>query len=236
MKNMKYIILLFVVLFYAPGVQADQNACVACHTTLNTDQDKSVMDCWLRSLHRQNGITCDACHRGNPDIAAGNVKSLSKEQFLALKARAMSPAKGFIGIPSSTQMFDMCGQCHSDSVNRYKNSIMGVAYLDKKGGPSCTDCHSAHYVIIPDVPKTCEKCHKDTTGFDQIDPMNVNDATVSDLSRIRIKLAEERVKGKEPPLFPEELGSFQIGFVAFGAIIVLFIIAYIIFMSIEKRR
>lgn len=47
--------------------------------------------------------------------------------------------------------------------------------------------------------------------------------------------AEEKVKGKEPPLFPKELGSFQIGFVAFGAVIALFIIAYIIYILIEKR-
>ncbi|MGB9735222.1 MAG: hypothetical protein ACPL1H_03220, partial [bacterium] len=96
--------------------------------------------------------------------------------------------------------------------------------------------HFSGYVIIPDVPKSCEKCHKDTTGFDQIDPMNVNDATVNELSKIRIKIAEEKVKGKEPPLFPEELGSFQIGFVAFGAIIVLLIISIIIYVLIEKRR
>ena len=231
----KYLTLIVALFLFSANAQAAANACLVCHKTLPQDKVECVTDCWLRSLHKQNDVTCDACHGGNADIAISNVKQLSPEAFAKDKALAMSPAKGFIGIPKGKMMFDVCGKCHNDSVNRYKNSIMGIAYIDNKGGPSCVDCHSAHYVIIPDVPKTCEKCHKDTTGFDQIDPMNVNDATVTELSRIRIKLAEEKVKGKEPPLFPKELGSFQIGFVAFGAIIVLFIIAYIIYILIEKR-
>ncbi len=235
-NSVKYLAILMMLALYPATGYAKQSACVVCHSSISQEKDKTVMDCWLRSIHRQNGVTCDACHAGNPDVHVGSIKGISAKQFEALKSLSMSRAKGFIGIPSPMQMFDMCGQCHSDSVNRYKGSIMGIAFLNKKGGPSCTDCHSAHYVIIPDVPKTCEKCHKDTTGFDQIDPMNVNDATVTELSRLRIKIAEEKIKGKEPPLFPEELGSFQIGFVAFGAIIVLFIIAYILYLLIERRR
>jgi hypothetical protein len=38
------------------------------------------------------------------------------------------------------------------------------------------------------------------------------------------------------PEFPEELGSFQIGFVAFGAVLILFLIGYILFAILEKRR
>ncbi|MCL4557160.1 MAG: cytochrome c3 family protein [Deltaproteobacteria bacterium] len=235
-RTVKYLAVLLIVVLYSNTGYAKTNACLACHKVIPEEQKQNVTDCWLRSIHRQNGVTCDACHGGNPDVQVSSIKSLSNRQFDALKALSMSRSRGFIGIPSPAQMFDMCSQCHGDSVNSYKNSIMGGAYLDNKGGPSCTDCHSAHYVIIPDVPKSCEKCHKDTTGFDQIDPMNVNDATVTELSRLRIKLAEEKIKGKEPPLFPEELGSFQIGFVAFGAIILLFIIAFIIYILIEKRR
>ncbi len=235
-KTIKYVTLITVIFLCAAKVNAKQNACLTCHSTIPQEKAECVTECWLRSLHKQNGVTCVSCHGGDADIDVGNVKQLSQQEFASKKALAMSRAKGFIGVPKGKEMFDVCSKCHSDSVNRYENSIMGVAYLDNKGGPSCTDCHSAHYVIIPDVPKSCEKCHKDTTGFDQIDPMNVNDATVTELSRLRIKLAEEKVKGKELPLFPEELGSFQIGFVAFGAIIVLFIIAYIIYILIEKRR
>lgn len=235
-KTIQYIALIAGVFLFISTAHAKQNACLVCHRTLPQETVECVTDCWLRSLHKQNDVNCVACHGGDADIAIGNVKQLSPQDFNAKKSLAMSKAKGFIGIPKGKVMFDVCGKCHSDAVNMYQNSIMGVAYLDNKGGPSCTDCHSAHYVIIPDVPKTCEKCHKDTTGFDQIDPMNVNDATVTQLSKLKIKLAEEKVQGKEMPLFPKELGSFQIGFVAFGVIIILFIIAFIIYLFIEKRR
>ncbi len=235
-NTIRSLILIATVIFlYSAHAQASTNACLVCHKTLPQDKIDCVTDCWLRSLHKQNDVTCDSCHGGDAHIAIKNMAQLSPQEFAKAKALAMSPAQGFIGIPKGMTMFDVCGKCHSDSVNRYKNSIMGKAYLDDKGGPSCTDCHSPHYVIIPDVPKTCKKCHKDTTGFDQIDPMAVNEATVNDLSKLRIKLAEEKVKGKEPPLFPKELGSFQIGFVAFGAVLALFIIAYIIYLFIEKR-
>lgn len=235
MKIFKIIFMVIAFTFFTVKGFAETNACLTCHKTLPQDKVNAVTDCWLRSIHKQNGVTCDACHGGNPDIVIKSMEHLSKKEFERYKDLSMSKSKGFIGIPKGKEMFDVCGKCHSDSVNRYQNSIMGVAYLENKGGPSCTDCHSAHYVVIPDVPKVCEKCHKDTTGFDQIDPMNVNDATVNELSKIRIKLAEEKVKGKEPPLFPEELGSFQIGFVAFGAIITLLIIAFIIYVLTEKR-
>ncbi|GBE36202.1 hypothetical protein BMS3Bbin07_00346 [bacterium BMS3Bbin07] len=151
----------------------------------------------------------------------------------------MSKSNGFIGVPVGKAMFDTCSQCHSESVDRYANSIMGKAYLDNKGGPSCVTCHDAHHNSMPEVPKVCESCHKDTSGFDQIDPMNVNITTINTLSRIRIKIAGQKARGNKPPLmpeFPEELDAFQIGFVAFGAVIILFIIGYITYMLLEKRR
>ncbi len=92
---------------------------------------------------------------------------------------------------------------------------------------------------MPDVPKVCEACHKDTTGFDQIDPMDVTESTVKALSGIHIKLEQEKAIGKKPaflPEFPSELEAFQIGFVAFGAVAVLFILGYLVYLALEKRR
>ncbi len=244
MNNKKYVLILFaaIVLFTYPlTAHADQeidNACVTCHETLGGNLAKSVSD-WKGSIHQQNAITCDYCHGGNADIKIRNVKSLTQKQFANMKALAMSKSNGFIGVPAGKAMFDTCSQCHSESVDRYANSIMGKAYLDNKGGPSCVTCHDAHHNSMPEVPKVCESCHKDTSGFDQIDPMNVNITTINTLSRIRIKIAGQKARGNKPPLmpeFPEELDAFQIGFVAFGAVIILFIIGYITYMLLEKRR
>jgi hypothetical protein len=228
-----------VMFFYAAGATAQQTvvACISCHEFLGGELAKPVTE-WKGSVHQQNGITCDLCHGGNPDVVLGSVGQLSAAQFADRKSQAMSRDHGFIARPSGKAMFDMCGRCHGETVARYEASIMGKAYLDSKGGPSCVTCHNAHNNVMPDVPGICKSCHKDTTGFDRIDPMNVTESTINQLSAIRIQLAEERAKGARPrlaPAFPEDLGSYQIALVAFGAVFFLFVVGYIIYLILEKR-
>jgi hypothetical protein len=220
------------------GAQQQRSACIACHEFLGGSLAEPVTK-WRGSVHQQNGVACDYCHRGNARVELGDLSRLSPEQFAERQSRAMSEAHGFVGIPSGKALFGICRQCHGDSVDRYANSIMGKAYLEGKGGPSCVLCHNAHRNTMPEVPKVCEQCHKDTTGFDRIDPMNVTESTITALSGIRIRLAQEKTAGKKPPLFPEfpeDLDSFQIGFVAFGAVVVLLVIGYIEYMALERRK
>jgi hypothetical protein len=222
------------------GAWAQQTpvACITCHTFMGGELARPVAE-WNASVHRQNGITCDLCHGGNANVDVGDIKSLSPQEFADRQSRAMSKSHGFIGKPSGKEMFAMCARCHSDSVDRYAGSIMGTAYLGGKGGPSCVTCHNAHNNIIPSVPKVCEGCHKDTTGFDRIDPMSVSESTINELSRIRIHLAEEKARGAKPPLapgLPEDLDPYQIGLLAFGGVLVMFIIGYLVYVTLEKRR
>lgn len=222
------------------AVRAEQapSACVTCHQTLGGGFARPVAE-WKGSIHHQNGITCDLCHGGNAGVAVGEVQTLSGAQFAAKKSAAMSKAHGFVGKPTGQAMFDMCAQCHPGSVARYSGSIMGKAYLDNKGGPSCVTCHHAHNNVIPAVPKVCSQCHKDTTGFAQIDPMNVTKATIAQLSSIRIRLAGEKAQGTRPslaPRFSEELGSYEIGLAAFGGVIFLFLIGCLLFVILEKEK
>ncbi len=231
--------ILFLFALHAANARAQQpNACITCHEFLGGSLAEPV-EKWKGSIHQQNGVTCDYCHHGNPEVDVGNIRGLSSEQFTSKQASAMSKAQGFVGIPSGQALFDVCEQCHSSSVDRYANSIMGKAYLENKGGPSCIICHNAHRNAMPEVPKTCERCHKEIAGFDRIDPMNVTQSTIAELSGIRIRLAQEKTAGNRPPLFPEfpeDLESFQIGFVAFGAVIVLLAIGYIVHMALERGR
>ncbi len=234
-----FLTITFLILFVAsPRAEEKPVACVICHEYLGGELARPVRE-WKDSVHRQNGITCVLCHGGNSDVDLGDMTRITPQQLMDRKSRAMSKSHGFIGKPSGKTMFDLCGRCHGASVDRYAGSIMGKAYLESKGGPSCVTCHGPHNNIIPPVPKVCVACHNETTGFDQIDPMNVSESTVAELSRIRIKLAEEKTRGHKVPLlpeFPEDLGSFQIGFVAFGAVIALFLIGYLLYVMLEKRR
>lgn len=224
----------------AAGVRAAQapSACVTCHQTLGGEFAKPVAD-WHGSVHQQVGVTCDHCHGGNAVVAVGEVQQLTGAQFEAKRSAAMSKAHGFVGRPSGRALFDMCAKCHADTVARFAESIMGKAYLENKGGPSCVTCHHAHNNVIPDVPKVCTQCHKDTTGFTQIDPMNVTEATITQLSKIRVQLAGEKTQGARPalaPKIPEELDPYLVGLAAFGGVLVLFLIGCVLFVILEKEK
>ncbi len=242
MRNKGLFVLCCAVMFLlsASGANAQQGhgACVICHSFLGGKLGQPVTE-WNGSIHQQNGITCDLCHGGDAGVEVGNIKTLVGKEFTDRMSRAMSKSQGFVGKPSGKALFAMCSRCHYPSVARFGKSIMGKAYLGGKGGPSCVTCHQAHRNSMPEVPKVCENCHKDTTGFDQIDPMNVTESTVNALSGIRIKIVQEKTTGKKPPFipeFPSELEAFQIGFFAFGAVFVLFILGYIVYRVLEKRR
>ena len=235
-------VLVWAVVFVLCGAsehaEAGPSACVTCHTFLGGELARPVLE-WNGSIHQQNGITCDLCHGGDASVDVGNVQSLAGQGFADRMSRAMSKDHVFIGKPSGTALFTVCSRCHRQSVDRYAKSIMGKAYVDQKGGPSCVTCHQAHRNTMPEVPKVCESCHKDTAGFDQIDPMDVTESTVNALSGIRIKIAQEVTTGKKPPFipeFPSDLDAFQIGFFAFGAVIVLFVIGYLVYRVLEKRE
>ncbi len=198
-------------------------SCVTCHKTLGGELAKPVAE-WTGSVHQQNGITCNMCHGGDPAATSMD--------------KAMSKDHGFIGAPHGQAQFDACGKCHATEVAEYAKSIMGKAYLEGKGGPSCAKCHGAHHNAIPEVPQLCKSCHKDTTGFDQIDPMNVTEATVQMLSKMKIKLGEQKVAGTRPSVVPkikEDLDPYVIGLIAFGGSIFVFILGYIIYLILEKR-
>jgi hypothetical protein len=229
-----------VFLLFGTGAGAEQGpgACGSCHTPLGGQLARPIAE-WNASVHHQVGVTCESCHGGDAAVDVGNVMKLTPQEFEDRRSRAMSIARGFVGKPSGKAMFAMCARCHANSVDRYASSIMGVVYLDGKGGPSCVTCHNAHNVVIPAVPKVCEACHKDTTGYNRIDPMNVTEATVNELSTIRIGLAEAKVKGAKPglvPEFPEDLDSYQIGLLAFAGVFVMFGIGLLIYAALEGRR
>jgi len=230
---------LFLIVPHATPAWAQQDsACITCHEFLGGSLAQPVV-LWKDSVHRQNGIACEYCHGGNADVDLGDMSKLSSTKFADAKARTMSTSEGFVGVPSGKALFEMCRQCHGASVERYGSSIMGKAYLNDNGGPSCVLCHGAHRNAMPEVPKACEGCHTDTSGFEQIDPMNVTGATIAELSSMRVKMAQEKATGSQPPLFPaltEELDSYQIGLVAFGAVLALLLIGYILYVVLERSK
>jgi hypothetical protein len=146
----------------------------------------------------------------------------------------MYSQEDFVSNPDPVEMFDMCEQCHDDAVSVYRESIMGRTYLEKKGGPSCTRCHGAHRNYMPDVPEICADCHKDIVGFDQIESMNVTLSTIDRLYEIRLEEASKKIVAVGKDIFPEELDSFEIGFVTWGMVLFLVIMSVILYRTMEK--
>lgn len=130
----------------ANGAEAGQGkpVCIECHSTL-PDPLGTPAKLWPSSVHAENGISCDACHGGDPKDAA----------------HAMDRTRGFLGAPKEVDIPAFCGRCHPGVLKDYSASPHGMAL--GKGGPSCVTCHGNHAVVKASLDlineKNCTKCH-----------------------------------------------------------------------------
>ncbi len=238
MKESLFVIALAASLFLsnpeASPAPEPKNNCIQCHESMGDEMREPVSQ-WYGSIHQTHGITCDLCHGGNPNLEIGDLHNLSHEKIRALAKQAMYAASNFVGAPTGQALFDLCAQCHPQSTTNYAASIMGQAYLLKTGGPSCTRCHGAHRNVIPPVPNSCKSCHRDTTGFDKLQVMNISEVQVRELARLRIQVAEQKVAG-ERYLFQRHLESFQTAVVIWGLVLLLFLAAVGLYRVVERRN
>ena len=158
--------ILFAVLALVPGaVRAGDNDCTVCHSEVAVK--------FRGSAHANEGVTCTACHGGDPtttDVDAAH--------------RGLREAVERAGIP------DFCGSCHADPVAMaayglpadqlalYRISGHGRALAAGDLSVAvCTDCHGVHNVAraaAPDSPTQarnvahdCGQCHSgDGPGSD----------------------------------------------------------------------
>jgi len=118
--------------------------CIQCHSKLQGKYGEPVK-LWRGSIHDENGIACNSCHGGDPTDAAN----------------AMSPARGFLGVPQERDIPAFCGRCHVGVLKDYLTSLHGKAL--GKGGPTCVTCHGSHLVVKATLElineKSCSRCH-----------------------------------------------------------------------------
>jgi hypothetical protein len=128
--------------------------CLVCHAAKTMKPAyRKVASEWRQSVHYKNGIACNDCHGGDPN----NI------------ALAMSPTKGFVGVPTFQGVMQFCGKYHIDIM---KSCCMGgapctnshcVALMTTGKGPNCVTCHGAHDVKKANIdlinPQLCGKCH-----------------------------------------------------------------------------
>ena len=126
---------------------AEQSTCIQCHLAMGEPRLTKPVEDWRSSIHAKNGVSCNACHWGDPtsmDIV-----------------EAMSPEKGFKGAPKPEAVPDFCGACHVGVKEDYLTSAHGQA-LDH-GGPQCVTCHENHAIQQASIqlinPQSCTRCH-----------------------------------------------------------------------------
>lgn len=145
MRTFVATLFLAVTLFLPLIALAEETVCIQCHSGQQGRLGDPVSE-WRGSIHEKNGISCYHCHGGDPTDFA----------------MAMSPERGFIGVPSHEKIPDFCGRCHVGVKEDYLGSAHGKAL--ETGGPDCVTCHGSHAVkgATPDLinPRDCSRCHE----------------------------------------------------------------------------
>lgn len=206
MPRLVFLIFLLAAMQLAPGpdAAAAENGCVACHDTLpeNTRFAGRHKD-FSGSVHQRAGITCDACHAGDP---ATNDKKRAHV--------GVYPA----GDPKSRVYFqnvpDTCGRCHTAQLTAFTQSVH-YAQLKKSGkGPNCVTCHGsmATRVLRPaEAKEFCLTCHNERLGIQPHRPYEAEATlTLMEETRTLVDWAGEfaaMAKGRPPSTAEDDLAS-----------------------------
>lgn len=145
--------------------------CKACHTNITTYPHPKIEYSSKRELSRAYYLACQKCHSEN----------YTKTQD---SMHAQAAAAGNLGAPICTDchgahnvhppdkprahISEICGQCHTEIFNQYKDSVHGTALIEQENPdvPVCTDCHGVHNIYDPrtaqfrvESPELCAGCH-----------------------------------------------------------------------------
>jgi len=138
---------------------APAESCIECHKDEKFRvQNKKIYDYyqeWKGSAHDLAGLSCTACHNGDPTKAG-------KEAAHAGIVPQSDPASPFHykNIPKT------CGGCHQPVLARFAKS-RHFAQLESTGrGPNCITCHGALNSKVYSttiVERACSNCHNAKT-------------------------------------------------------------------------
>lgn len=143
----------------ATPAAAPAESCVECHKDEKFRvQNKKIYDYyqdWKGSAHDLAGLSCTACHGGNPAKAA-------KEDAHAGILPQSDPASPFYykNIPKT------CGSCHEPVLKRFIKSRHYEQLKATGRGPSCITCHGALNARVYSttiVQRACSNCHNAKT-------------------------------------------------------------------------
>jgi len=180
MKNkIKYFFIAVLLLILNSNTLFAQSSdqCLKCH--LDMDDEKAAL--YKTDIHHSKGISCSGCHGGDATSDDMDV--------------AMSKEKGFIGVPSRSDRYQVCVNCHAneqkmksfgsniptDQYEMLKNSIHFQPSFDNQGPMAdCITCHSVHDIknvkdplskVYPTkIVELCGSCHSSAEFMKQYNP------------------------------------------------------------------
>jgi hypothetical protein len=154
------------VLFNSGLSVADDTVCLQCHAG-QPEYLSEPIGLWEMSVHKENGISCHDCHGGDPTDFA----------------MAMSPERGFVGVPDDEEIPGFCGKCHVGIKDDYDSSAHGQAL--GSGGPNCATCHSNHKVEKASLSlineTSCSRCHEYGRAAEIKDALSKTDSRINAL-------------------------------------------------------
>jgi hypothetical protein len=168
-----------IAVFVAAPVLASVDKCVECHKKVTPN----IVSDWEISLHKKNGVTCDACHGDAHSSAAdvgkvltvtartcGECHETQLEQFM--KGKHSLGWASYEAMPTTHALpmvlaggMKGCGGCHKIGIK----DDAEIEALKKQGSvfghASCDACHTRHTFLTTEArqPQACQTCHM---GFD----------------------------------------------------------------------
>ena len=177
------VILICLVLVALGGVAvAEETVCQQCHAGQPGYLSEPIGQ-WEQSIHRENGISCHDCHGGDPTDFG----------------MAMSPERGFVGVPEHNEVPEFCGKCHVGVKEDYASSKHGKALT--RGGPNCVTCHGNHAVKQASLDlineQSCSRCHEYGRAAEIKDALSKTDNRIVELDTELKELHKKGIATKE---------------------------------------
>lgn len=140
---------------HSEEARSEGNSCISCHQQsgfyAQYPKLNEYYQLYLRSPHKQAGVTCDDCHGGN-----ANAESAEEAHVGVF---SMSDKRSTVHYQKQP---DTCGECHRDKRAQFIQSKHYAALMNQRAAPTCTTCHPAmssrpEYRVI--VLNACRNCH-----------------------------------------------------------------------------
>ena len=202
---LKKILSISFVLFFLLSIEniasaSTGNSCIDCHRKasfqVRNKKLYSYFQDWKQSIHREEGVSCDDCHGGNP-----KKKDKSRAHGGKIGGTKESRLLNYKNIPK------VCGQCHGEIYQGYLKSNHYKYLITRKmelQGPNCVTCHgsiNSEALDVNSVETVCLSCHNAETGNSPENPKKAR-LLLNKLSSIYrfyrfVSLRDDPVKGQK---------------------------------------